>query len=120
MQREFDEMQACRGKPDGLVVCHLPFGPTAYFGLHNTVTRHDVGSKGDVGTMSEAKPNLIFENFSTPLGQRFATILKALFPVPKPTTKRVVTFANRNDYISLRCATVITIASTLSLGSNSL
>ena len=26
-----------RGEPDGLVVCHLPYGPTAYFGLHNTV-----------------------------------------------------------------------------------
>ena len=26
-----------RGKPDGLIVCHLPFGPTAYFGLSNVV-----------------------------------------------------------------------------------
>ena len=26
-----------RGEPDGMVVCHLPFGPTAYFGLYNTV-----------------------------------------------------------------------------------
>lgn len=26
-----------RGEPDGLVVCHLPYGPTAYFGIHNTV-----------------------------------------------------------------------------------
>ena len=26
-----------RGEPDGLVVCHLPYGPTAYFGLYNTV-----------------------------------------------------------------------------------
>jgi Brix domain len=99
-----DTAVSCRGKPDGLVVCHLPFGPTAYFGLHNCVTRHDVGSKGEVGTISEVKPNLIFDNFSTPLGSRFATILKALFPVPKPTNKRIVTFANRNDYISLRCA----------------
>lgn len=27
-----------RGEPDGLVVCHLPFGPTAYFGLFNTAS----------------------------------------------------------------------------------
>ena len=27
-----------RGEPDGMVVCHLPFGPTAYFGLYNTVS----------------------------------------------------------------------------------
>jgi U3 small nucleolar ribonucleoprotein protein IMP4 len=26
-----------RGQPDGLVVCHLPFGPTAYFGVYNAV-----------------------------------------------------------------------------------
>lgn len=28
-----------RGEPDGLVICHLPYGPTAYFGLFNTVRR---------------------------------------------------------------------------------
>lgn len=26
-----------RGVPNRLVVCHLPFGPTAYFGLYNVV-----------------------------------------------------------------------------------
>lgn len=26
-----------RGEPDGLVICHLPYGPTAYFGVYNTV-----------------------------------------------------------------------------------
>ena len=28
-----------RGEPDGLVVCHLPYGPTAFFGIYNTVSR---------------------------------------------------------------------------------
>ena len=28
-----------RGEPDGLVVCHLPYGPTAFFGLYNAVRR---------------------------------------------------------------------------------
>ena len=27
-----------RGVPDGLIVSHLPFGPTAYFGLLNVVS----------------------------------------------------------------------------------
>ena len=31
-----------RGEPDGLVVCHLPYGPTAYFGIFNTVSMHMV------------------------------------------------------------------------------
>ncbi|CAI7754509.1 unnamed protein product [Closterium sp. NIES-53] len=61
-----------RGQPDGLVVCHLPYGPTAYFGLLNV------------------------------LGQRTSNILKYLFPVPKPDSKRVITFANQSDYISFR------------------
>lgn len=52
---------------DGLVVCHLPFGPTAYFTLYNVVMRHDVP---DIGTMSEAFPHLIFHNFSSRLGTR--------------------------------------------------
>lgn len=86
-----------------MALCHLPFGPTAYFGIHNCVLRHDIGSKQEVGTISEVHPNLIFDNFSTKLGSRFQTILKALFPVPKPSNKRIVTFSNRNDYISFRC-----------------
>ena len=31
-----------RGEPDGMIVCHLPYGPTAYFGLSNVVLRHDL------------------------------------------------------------------------------
>jgi len=31
-----------RGQPDGLILCHLPVGPTLYFGLQNVVLRHDV------------------------------------------------------------------------------
>ncbi|KAL6759188.1 Brix-domain-containing protein [Haematococcus lacustris] len=91
-----------RGEPDGLVVCHLPYGPTAYFGLHNTVLRHDIGKKSEVGTISEAFPHLVLDQFSSKLGARCANILKHLFPVPKDDTKRVITFANRADYISFR------------------
>jgi hypothetical protein len=36
------------------------------------------------------------------IGERTATILKHLFPVPKPDSKRIITFANRDDYISFR------------------
>ncbi|CAN1305986.1 U3 small nucleolar ribonucleoprotein protein IMP4 [Linum perenne] len=91
-----------RGKPDGMIISHLPFGPTAYFSLLNVVTRHDIKDKKAMGTMSEAYPHLILENFSTKLGERTANILKHLFPVPKPDTKRILTFANQSDYISFR------------------
>jgi len=88
-----------RGEPDALVVCHMPFGPTAYFGLTNVVTRHDVQEAEPVST---AYPHLLFNNFTTPLGERVQTILKHLFPVPKEDSKRVLTFSNENDYISFR------------------
>eukprot|EP01104_Vermistella_antarctica_P009947 TRINITY_DN2621_c1_g1_i1.p1 TRINITY_DN2621_c1_g1~~TRINITY_DN2621_c1_g1_i1.p1 ORF type:complete len:288 (+),score=50.74 TRINITY_DN2621_c1_g1_i1:445-1308(+) len=88
-----------RGEPDGLVVCHLPYGPTAYFALHNTVMRHDIE---DRGTMSQAFPHLIFDNFNTKLGQRVQSILKYLFPVPKEDARRVISFVNRDDTVSFR------------------
>ncbi len=91
-----------RGEPDGMVVCHLPYGPTAYFGIFNTVLRHDIGEKKEVGTVSEAYPHLIFDQLNSKLGERATCILKHLFPVPKDETKRVITFANRSDYISFR------------------
>ena len=55
-----------------------------------------------MGTLSEACPHLVLDNFTSALGARVATILKHLFPPPKPDAKRVVTFANRADYISFR------------------
>ena len=57
---------------DGLIVSHLPYGPTAYFTLTNVVMRHDIPS---VGTMSEVFPHLIFDNFTTKLGKRVNTFV---------------------------------------------
>jgi U3 small nucleolar ribonucleoprotein protein IMP4 len=36
-----------RGEPDGLILCHLPLGPTLYFGLKNVTLRHDLPIKPD-------------------------------------------------------------------------
>ena len=56
------------GQPDGLVICHLPYGPSAYFSLSNTVMRHDIPK---VGPVQEVYPHLIFNNFTTPLGKNW-------------------------------------------------
>lgn len=88
-----------RGVPDGLVICHLPYGPTAYFSLSNVVMRHDIPN---VGPVQEIYPHLIFHNFTTKLGKRLESILKYLFPVPKPETKRIISFVNSEDYVSFR------------------
>ncbi len=81
-----------RGEPDGLIVCHLPYGPTAYFGISNVVLRHDLEDKVD--PVSEAYPHMIFDNFNSKLGDRISDILKYLFPMPKVDSKRVITFQN--------------------------
>ncbi|KAL0281114.1 UNVERIFIED_CONTAM: hypothetical protein PYX00_002210 [Menopon gallinae] len=88
-----------RGVPDALTICHLPYGPTAYFTLFDVIMRHDIP---DIGTMSEQYPHLIFHNFTMRLGERVKNILKYLFPVPKEDSRRVMTFANHDDYISFR------------------
>lgn len=89
-----------RGVPTSLTISHFPYGPTAFFSLHNVVLRHDIVNGGN---QSEVNPHLIFDNFTTPLGKRVETILKHLFPAgPKKDSSRVITFANRGDFISVR------------------
>jgi U3 small nucleolar ribonucleoprotein protein IMP4 len=89
-----------RGEPDGMVVCHLPFGPTAYFGLSNVVLRHDLPEKPP--TVSEANPHLIFDGFTAKTGRRVKTILQALFPPSKALGDRVMSFVNNKDMIHFR------------------
>lgn len=84
-----------------MIISHFPYGPTAYFSLHNVVLRHDIE---DRGTVSEQFPHLIFNNFNTKLGARVMNILKYLFPVPRADSKRTMTFANTSDFVSFRCA----------------
>ncbi|EJT48769.1 rRNA primary transcript binding protein [Trichosporon asahii var. asahii CBS 8904] len=89
-----------RGVPDAMIVSHLPHGPTLSMTLNNVTLRHDVATSDS--TVSEQYPHLIMDGFTTRLGERVASILKALFPVPKDDAKRVMTFANQNDFISFR------------------
>lgn len=94
-------VQETRGEPDGLVICHLPLGPTAFFTITNTVMRHDLPNQA--APMSEAYPQLVLEGFqNTDLGKRVATIFKCLFPIPKPDSRRVVSLINQNDFLSFR------------------
>ncbi|KAJ7276308.1 anticodon-binding protein [Mycena haematopus] len=90
-----------RGTPDAMIVSHFPHGPTVYFTLNNVSLRHDIGTYKS-STVSEQYPHLIFENFSSKLGERIRDVLKYLFPVPKEDSKRVMTFSNEDDFISFR------------------
>ncbi len=88
-----------RGNPDGMTVCHLPYGPTAYFTLSNTVLRHDIP---ECQPASQAHPHLILDGLDSKIGQRVGRILQALYPVPRSESRRIITFANRDDHISFR------------------
>lgn len=88
-----------RGQPDGMIVCHLPFGPSAYFTLSNCVLRHDIPESVPA---SQANPNIVIDNFSTTIGSRTKRILQALYPPAKSDCRRVITYANRDDFISFR------------------
>lgn len=88
-----------QGQPDGLIVSHLPFGPTAFFALRNVVLRKDVEG---MGTVKEVDPHIILHGLTTRLGKRVGDVLKCMFPSGKEGGKRVMTFANFNDWISFR------------------
>lgn len=89
-----------RGTPDGMIISHMPCGPTLYLGLFNVILRHDI--KEEIDKVSEAYPHLIFDGFKTRVGERIVEIVKNLFPVPKAEALRCLTFANKDDFISFR------------------
>mmetsp|Transcript_4119 Transcript_4119/g.6868 ORF Transcript_4119/g.6868 Transcript_4119/m.6868 type:complete len:283 (+) Transcript_4119:59-907(+) len=92
-------LQEHRGVPDGLVVSHMPHGPTAYFGLANVVMRHDIPGCAKI---SEAFPHLVLHNLTTRIGSRVGCILKHIFPVPKPESRRVISLINQSNLIAFR------------------
>lgn len=93
-----------RGTPTAMTISHAPHGPTASFSLHNVVLRSDIPNASR-GTVSESYPHLVFEGFTSKLGQRVVTILKHLWP-PRDgdvkTGNRVITFVNREDNVEVR------------------
>jgi len=87
--------------PNGLVVTHLPEGPTAHFKLSNVKITKDL--RKDWRQISAHRPEVILNNFTTRLGHGVARMLASLFHYePQFTGKRVVTFHNQRDYIFFR------------------
>ena len=87
--------------PNGLVVTHLPEGPTAHFKLSNVKITKEL--RKDWRQITEHRPEVILNNFSTRLGHGIARMLAALFHYePQFTGQRVVTFHNQRDYIFFR------------------
>ncbi|TPX34005.1 hypothetical protein SmJEL517_g03244 [Synchytrium microbalum] len=86
--------------PNGLMLIHLPDGPTAYFKLSSIKLNKDISGHGRVAAHN---PELILNNFSTRLGHTAGRMFAALFPqVPEFQYRQVATFHNQRDFIFFR------------------
>lgn len=87
-------------RPSGLTVVHLPSGPTFHFTISNWIEGKKMPGHGNPTSHT---PELILNNFRTPLGLLTAHLFRTLFP-PRPELRgrQVVTLHNQRDYIFLR------------------
>lgn len=65
----------------GMLVCHVPRGPTAFFRLTNFKMSHEIAGHG---VKSKHRPELILNNFNTRLGHRVARMFGSMFPHVRP------------------------------------
>ncbi|XP_061396476.1 probable ribosome production factor 1 [Musca vetustissima] len=90
-----------RRQPNGLLVIHLPNGPTAHFKVSNVKLTSDM--KRDHKEITKHRPEVILNNFTTRLGLTVGRMLGALFHHdPEFRGRRSVTFHNQRDYIFFR------------------
>ncbi|KAL1650595.1 Ribosome production factor 1 [Didymella pomorum] len=87
-------------KPDGLDIVHLPSGPHFHFSVSNWIDGKKLPRHAnDTGHY----PELILNNFKTPLGILTAHLFKGLFPAaPELEGRQVLTLHNQRDYIFVR------------------
>ncbi|PGH18216.1 hypothetical protein AJ79_00554 [Helicocarpus griseus UAMH5409] len=92
---EEDQKRVC-----GLTIVHLPVGPTFHFSISNWVEGKKLPGHGNA---TGHWPELILNNFRTPLGMLTAHLFRTLFP-PQPELegRQVVTLHNQRDYIFVR------------------
>lgn len=87
-------------QPTGLSVVHLPSGPTFHFSISNWIEGRRLPGHGNP---TNHYPELLLNNFKTPLGLLAAKLFQTLFP-PRPEFqgRQVVTLHNQRDYIFVR------------------
>ncbi|CAL8464898.1 g4433 [Coccomyxa elongata] len=89
-----------RKQVNGLLLIHLPAGPTAHFRLSSVKLSKDIKGHGRAARM---KPELILNHFDTRLGHRLGRMLASLFHQdPSFKSRQVATFHNQRDCIFFR------------------
>lgn len=87
-------------KPTGMSIVHLPLGPTFHFSISNWVEGKKLPGHGNP---TNHYPELLLNNFKTPLGLLTAKIFQTLFPpAPEFQGRQVITLHNQRDYIFVR------------------
>jgi len=90
-----------RHKPNGILVIHLPNGPTFHFKVSNLKLTKDI--KRDHKEITNHRPEVILTNFTTKLGLTVGRMFGALFNHdPQFKGRRVATFHNQRDFIFFR------------------
>ncbi|MCI4383584.1 hypothetical protein PGIGA_G00028140 [Pangasianodon gigas] len=90
-----------RKVPNGMVLCHLPDGPTAHFKVSSVRLRKEMKRRGKEPT--DHYPEVILNNFTTRLGHSIGRMFAALFPQdPQFVGRQVATFHNQRDFIFFR------------------
>ncbi|XP_003745783.2 ribosome production factor 1 [Galendromus occidentalis] len=89
-----------RGAPSGLLVIHLPEGPTAYYKISSVKPMTDIKHAAQ---FTSHRPEVLLNNFGTRLGHSVSRMLACLFHYnPEFHGRRVVTFHNQRDFIFFR------------------
>jgi ribosome production factor 1 len=87
-------------RPYGLDVMILPSGPTVHFSIKTWIDGKVLPGHGRA---TNHHPELLLNNFVTPLGEFVGGIFQRLFPArPELAGRQVVTVHNQRDYIFLR------------------
>lgn len=87
-------------RPYGMTFVHLPTGPTFHFTITNW---YESKSLPGHGRATDHVPELILNNFTTPLGLLTAHLFRSLFPAkPDLEGRQVITFHNQRDFIFMR------------------
>lgn len=87
-------------RPTGMSIVHLPAGPTFHFSITNWVEGKKLPGHGNP---TNHYPELLLNNFKTPLGLLTAKIFQTLFPpAPEFQGRQVITLHNQRDYIFVR------------------
>ena len=83
-----------------MIIVHLPIGPTFHFTITNWYEGKSIPGHG---RPTSHIPELILNNFTTPLGLLTAHLFRSLYPtIPELQGRQVVTLHNQRDFIFLR------------------